>query len=388
LRKAPVLNEDGSNLKEFIRDFKTILKEDWVSGKEGNVNVQKRLAKEVSTTTDSIKETLARYIMENGLESFVRSGSSWFVVEDERRQTGVDKKKKPIYEYNNSNTGLYDATYTSVENDAFKISAPNDSGRFGKFFENVFFGGGAGNLSKPDIEEAEIKANLITSDDFKKIIQKDTERAIGRTEVSRGVTGSKATSFRHIINDLIKANKSDAQIQKVATYLVMSKYINKLGNLLIATVDVDYGEGWMPTESGWEKRKGNFFFTSLYLYYKLLVKKLFKIVYNNLRVEKNALTKSRLADTSTKRTTFGNVLKIERGSGDNVIASMEVQVQASFLPLPTSKGRAGISGRDIFLTLATDASSFYAATEILYDDRNKNYRSSVEFFNNLLDKQK
>lgn len=382
-KHAVKLKEDFSNLDEFWKGIAQMVGEDYVSGHEHEKEVQDRLALEVTGSVNALKTEIGTNILEQGLADFFRGDNTWFNLTD---TYSVDKegKETPMSSKAGLSDGnnLYRNTATLVSNNYMNIPFPSASGRFGTYYENILFRGGAGSQSDPDTEEGEVKTSLMNPN-ATMFLKKTLQRRVSSRQKSRALTIGKVNTFKAYLNKAIKDGVSDEVLQERIRAMVLHKFTWKMENLLVAGVEKKEDSREYTYDAEANKIltvKGRFFFTFLYFHYKLLIKKVIDFIDTNIIISRTIISEQNPGEYKN----YGKTLKIKRGdddpSGNVTLRRMEILMAASFLP---ELGKAIGDDGNIFLTIAKKEGAFYAATAVLYDDTQARFQSSKAFFETI-----
>lgn len=351
-----------------------------------------KVALEGTMHVEAIKMRVGQAIIEHGIEGL--KDGLWFAM----REDAASKQQEVSLGYKEGD--MYKATQASLINQmpASKLPSASNSGAFGSFFENLFFGGGAGNDPIPDFTYT--IDGVTHGIEIKTSILRDVRGEIDSNFFTHTV--GKTTSPREELNLLVNANnRDDEKISTVLQSVILLKMYNKMKNLLVAGYSRNDVKGVIldTNVNKFVESKGTFYFTALFLYVHLLVKKLYDYLTNNIVIQKKAINKDTgevieevdIQAKGQKRKTVGGEYKDSSGKTiptRAVRAKVEQKTRGGAFDLEhisvivTVKNLPETS-EEIEEAIRHDPEQFYADVRVIFDDNTAN-QTSKKFFEDAM----
>lgn len=288
----------------FYEKLKNLVLADGIKIGEMTEEIFIGIAKNVSEEEKAMERSIAQGIVEHGMQDL--RTDAWFRFSE----TLTPDKKKAAVGSNGAKLSM--ASIANTGAGAWPIPIFNSSGRYGSFFEDMFFKGGGGNESESDIKlKLEIGVDVIR----KVLIELKTAKLERGRKRKLYITGEKfgvsqtdriinnpkhagAQSLRKFFKTLesMKGNAYDIAA-KLKSKTILA-YTKKLSNLAIVGVenrdlDVDSPDYLLTSKGEWlmkEDPRLDFYYTYFYYYYRLLIDNLIKILEDEITVKKVATT--------------------------------------------------------------------------------------------------
>jgi len=303
----------------------------------------------------------------------------WIELLDRRQSVTVGDKK--TFKYVSSF-----ASFNPGEGRNIPVGNLRDAGRYGKFFENIFFGGGADNLSIPDYlgmaNDAPPNSTGEGTEYLRKVWVEVKSKVLKEGESLRGksVSHSKHNTILDTINNLNKQSQKEGdaailELQNRIKYEILKGYAEKTPNLLIAGVqkrpyqDIDPQKGgWsFLTKDGWQtlnSPKYAFYFSVLEYFARLIIDQLILLIDEEIVITKKIL-----------RSFDRNVIEVKTDK-KGLITSFAVSIKMASLPSKLSKGNISEKVREKRRILYKD--------QIVLFDATKDIEIAREYFKKLL----
>jgi len=336
-----------------------------------------KVALEGTMHVEAIKMRVGQAIIEHGIEGL--KDGLWFNM----REDATSRQQEISLGYNEGD--MYKATQASLINQMPSSSIPSssNSGAYGTFFENLFFGGGAGNDPIPDFRYS--IDGVSHGIEIKTSILRDVYGAIDSNFFTHTV--GKTTSPRKELDRLVNANnRDDEKISTILQSVILLKMYNKMKNLLVAGYSKNTVDGViLDTNVGrFVESKGTFYFTALFLYVHLLVKKVYDYLTKNIIIQKKAINQDTgeiieqvdIQSEGQKRKTVGGEYKDSSGQmipTKNLRAKVEQKTLGGTFDLENISVLITVknlpeTSEEIEKAIRNDPEHFYADIRILFDD--------------------
>lgn len=338
--------------KKIIKDFsdRYITKQ--------NSDAQK-IADSVTPRVRAIEKMMARECAIPLLKYLSNAKSLWLPVYEERRIT------PPV----NKDDITSRATLPNLGAGPFQLRGISDSGRYGTWFENIFFEGGAGNESIPDVSRKRFVKGKIVIDYTE--VKTGTITRLGGW-LKEEITGAKKGTMRDQLTTLFNEEKFD-EYTRLIQLKTLETYLAKLPNFLLAGIAKrpsevkKQKEAWIITSDvNWERLnnpKFDFFVAFLYYYFDIILDNLISLIEKYVYVTKEHMVSKMGLFTSE----FPN--KERQKMGD-----IKVSIRGSLLPKADS---------EILENIMNNPDTIYAGVKPLFDI--KNGEDSIrKYYENLI----